>query len=140
MKKHGFLSAGAGFWYILRLAVSYYLVMSLREPAWSPSEKLLCLWFGSPALVVAAIFFIEYFRPGLYPGLASLGRLALGLGVAVSLFTAGFILVSNLLQLGKALDSGAQFMVIAFLALTVAVDLILFILTRPGQENPAEAA
>ena len=140
MKKHGFISASAGFWYILRLAASYYLIVSLSGPTLSEADKLLYLWFGSPALVVAAIFFFQYFRPGRYPGLHSLGRLALGLGIAVSLFTAGAILFYNLTRFGLAMDRNMLGLAFGFLGLSVLVDLLFLILTRHGRDDTAEVS
>lgn len=140
MKKHGFLFASAGFWYLLQLAASYYLIISLRDPGIGPSEKLLLLWFGSPALLVAGIFFFLYFRPDEYAALLGLGRLALGLGAAIALFTIVAMIGLNLARFGFAIDSRTELLTLAFLALTILVNLVFLVLLRQRETTPPEAA
>ena len=103
------------------------------------SEKLLILWFGSPALLVAGIFFMLYFRPEHFPGLLALGRLALGLGMVVTLFTAGSSLFLNIVQTGYLFESSRDILQLIFLAVAILVDLVFLLLIRRIQPVQREA-
>lgn len=138
MKKHGFLFASAGFWYLLQLAASYYLILSLRDPGIDPSEKLLLLWFGSPALLVAGIFFFLYFRPAEYGALLGLGRLALGLEATIALFTMIAMIGLNLVRFGLVIDSRTEMLTLAFLGVIILINLVFLILLRHRDPNPRE--
>jgi hypothetical protein len=140
MKKHAILYASAGFWYLLQLAASYYLILTLRDPGVGQTEKLLLLWFGSPGLIGAGLFFLLYFRPQGYAGLLDLGKLTLGLGVTVSLAAIVGMVVMNLARIGFAIDTRAELLILAFLGLSVLVDLAFLVLFRNRDENPPEAS
>jgi hypothetical protein len=138
MRKHGFLFASAGFWYLLQLAASYYLIITLRDPGMSQAEKLLLLWFGSPTLIVAGIFFFLYFRPERYAILLNLGQLSLGLGIAVALFTIVGMIGLNLAKIGFAIDSRMELFMLFFLGLTILVNLVFLLLLRNRDQEPPE--
>jgi hypothetical protein len=139
MKKHAFLYASAGFWYLLQLAASYYLILTLRDPGVGQTEKLLLLWFGSPGLIAAGLFFFLYFRPDQYSALLDLGKLSLGLGAVVSLAAIVGMVGLNLARMGFAIDNRVELLILSFLGLSVLVDLAFLVLFRHREENPPEA-
>lgn len=93
MQKHPLTLAVAGFWHILKLAVGYYLLCHLLLPSASGPERWLLLWFGSPALMAASLFFFPYFRPGQYGACLGPARLTLGFDAAVAFVVGAYALV-----------------------------------------------
>ena len=95
MQKHRLTLAIAGFWHVLKLAVGYYILMTFLPPQVTQTEKLLFLWFGSPALMAASFFFFPYFKPERYQACIDPARLTLGFDAMVAFVICIFALVSR---------------------------------------------
>jgi len=138
MQKHRFILALAGFWHVLKLAVGYYILMGLLPLQISQSEKLLFLWFGSPALMAASLFFFPYFRPNRYLTCLDPARLTIGFDAAVAFLIFLYTVTSGISGLDTKLLDDSRRVVYLLCITAIIIDCIILLLLSRGRPSPSQ--
>ena len=136
MQKHRLTLAIAGFWHVLKLAVGYYILMAFLPSQVTPTEKLLFLWFGSPALMAASFFFFPYFKPERYQSCIDPARLTLGFDALVALIIAGFAIFSKLA--GTDESPVNEFRPIIMSLGAIIIDCVILLMLSRGQPTVSQ--
>lgn len=133
MQKHRLTLALAGFWHVLKLAIGYYILTALLPPQISQTEKLMFLWFGSPALMAASFFFFPYFKPERYRACIDPAKLTIAFDAVVALVICIFAVVSIIS--GAAISQFNELQPIILSIGAIIVDCVILLLL--SRSHPA---
>jgi hypothetical protein len=127
---------GGGIWEIVRFAAVYLTVVTL--PSELPYAHINLLWFGSPAVVLAALFFSAAYHPDRARFFVPILRIGLAVSViadAAAIVTGSF---NGRLLLNGMPDAAGDRFVFVMTFVVLVVDLLLasaLLWYRPRRED-----